>query len=300
MEDFYGIKELYDVDLRLTKPIDICGRHYDVNESILKFNTAELANLNEIKNTVQARGGYHNNPLIDWETDKEINFAITNGVLSPISWSLLSNSKADNYDVKSICYCERLKTIEDDEYCYVDLKFLPNYCGCLIGVQGNPDNEPLPMGRRPELPLKPLPPKKDKFFFIYNEDNGKRIEDFKIINNRVYFATSYRNIYVDYTTDYKGSIKTINIGERLFNNYLHLTGKMTSKNERTGEVSTVLIEIPKIKISSSLSIRLGKNYEESVISDFFFTGYPDENTRREKQLVCKISFLDKELTGDYL
>jgi hypothetical protein len=36
------------------------------------------------------------------------------------------------------------------------------------------------MGRRPELMLKPLPPSKTKWIFIYDEETGKRIRDFEI------------------------------------------------------------------------------------------------------------------------
>jgi hypothetical protein len=43
MEEFSGIKELYDVSLRLCRPMEIGGRKYDINESILTFKTANLA-----------------------------------------------------------------------------------------------------------------------------------------------------------------------------------------------------------------------------------------------------------------
>jgi hypothetical protein len=47
-------------------------------------------------------------------------------------------------------------------------------------------------------------------------------------------------------------------------------------------------------------MKLGKNYESSVVSDFYFVGYPDDKRRREEQAVAYITFLDKELTGDYI
>ena len=40
-----------------------------------------------------ARGGRYNSPQIFWETDTEMDFSLINGVLSPTSWALLSNSK---------------------------------------------------------------------------------------------------------------------------------------------------------------------------------------------------------------
>lgn len=298
--DNMGMKELYDVTIRLNNPVEFNGKKFKINESLLIFKTAEIAQVNEKKASISAKGGYHNVPLINWEIDKEIDFAISNGVLSPVSWALLSNSKIELPKTKSVSFNEILKTIEDKNYCYIDLKYYPNHCNCIIGVQGNPNNEPLPLGRRPELMLKPLPPSKDKFIFIYDSETGKRIDDFEIYQNRIFFKEFYRKVYVDYTFNYEDKIKVIKVGDRLFNGFLSLTGKMSVKDEKSGEVTTAILEIPKIKLSSSLSMRLGKSYNESTVSDFFFTGYPEENVRREKQSVCKITFLDKELTEDYI
>ena len=300
MDTFSGIKELYDVNIRLNNPIEFNGKKFKTNETLLVFKTAEIANISENTATRQARGGYHNNPLINWETDKSMDFAITHGVLSPVSWALLSNSKIDMPKTKSVSYNELLDVIEENDYCYVDLKYKPNHCNCIMGVQGNPCNEPLPMGRRPELMLKPLPPSKDKFIFVYDNANGERIDDSEIYQNRLFFKSPHRRVYVDYTFEYEDKIKVIRVGDRLFNGFLSLSGKMSVKDETSGEVTTAILEIPKIKLSSSLTMRLGKNYDCSSVSDFYFTGYPDEDIRREKQSVCKITFLDKELTGDYI
>ena len=300
MDTFSGIKELYDVNIRLNNPIEFNGKKFKTNETLLVFKTAEIANISENTATRQAKGGYHNNPLINWEVDKSMDFAITHGVLSPVSWALLSNSKIDMPKTKSVSYNEILDVIEENDYCYVDLKYRPNHCNCIMGVQGNPCNEPLPMGRRLELMLKPLPPSKDKFIFVYDEENGERIDDFEIYQNRLFFKSPHRHVYVDYTFEYEDKIKVIRVGDRLFNGFLSLSGKMSVKDEMSGEVTTAILEIPKIKLSSSLTMRLGKNYDCSSVSDFYFTGYPDEDIRREKQSVCKITFLDKELTGDYI
>ena len=91
-----GVKELYDVTIRLNNPVDIAGKKYDMNEAILVFKTAELAQITENKTNVSAKGGYHNPALVNWEVDKEINFGITHGVLSPVGWSILSNSNIES------------------------------------------------------------------------------------------------------------------------------------------------------------------------------------------------------------
>jgi hypothetical protein len=43
LENFAGIKELYDVSIRLNKPLEIGSRKYSINETILSFKTAEIA-----------------------------------------------------------------------------------------------------------------------------------------------------------------------------------------------------------------------------------------------------------------
>lgn len=297
MENLSGIKELYDVSIRLNKPLKIGEREYDINESILSFSKIEMAQVNQQKNEVVATGGYGNSPLVNWELDKEIVFFVTHGVLSPKSWALISNSKMKESKYKSIQYYEELRTIEDEYYCFTDLKYCPNCCERL-GAQPNPNFESLPMGRREELMLKPLPPSKTKWIFIYDNETGQRIRDFSIYNNRIFFKESYRNISVDYTFTYNDKIRTIEIGDRLFNGFLRMSGKMSVKDRDTGEISTAIIEIPKVKISSNLSIRLGSSYDSSTVSDFYFKGFLDENDKSRK--IAQITFLDKELTGDYI
>lgn len=226
-----------------------------------------------------------------------MNFGITHGVLSPTSWALLSNSKINEPIYKSVSFKEQIKTIEDENYCYISLKYCPNSIEGVLGAQPNPNNEPLPMGRRPELMLKPLPPSKTKWIFCYDVDTGLPIRGFNIYGNKIFFQKSYREVFIDYTFTYEDKIRELDIGNRLFNGFLRLDAKMSVKDENSGEVTTAILEMPKIKLSSNLSMRLGKNYESSTVSDFYFIGYPEEE---KGGTVAKITFLDKELTEDYI
>ena len=127
MERMVGIKEIYDVNLRLTEPLTLGDRLYEINESILRFDTAEIAQLREEKRRVRARGGFGNRTLIDWELDTECTFALTHGKLSLSSWAVIGNSKVKTSNLKSISYHEELNVIEDENYWYVDLKYIPNH-----------------------------------------------------------------------------------------------------------------------------------------------------------------------------
>lgn len=301
MEEFVGLKEMYDVDIRTLKPLEIGDRKYDKNESIISFSSIQISQLNEYKKDVQAKGGYHNNILINWEIDKEGSFSISKGILSPTSWAILSNSKLSKPKVRSICYQEIVNSIYEDCYCYIDLKYRPNAILDIIGAQPNPCNEPLPMGRQPDLKLKPLPPSNTKWIFCYDLRTGEKIKDFEIYQNRIFFKQEVREVLIDYTFNYEDNLTVLEVGNRLINGFLKLTGKMSKKDENSGEVTTAILELPKIKISSSLSMRLGSCYNNSTVQDFYFTAYPESETGRvEDQTIAKIIFLDRELTGEYI
>lgn len=288
LDKLYGMKELYDVSIRTNVPLDIGIKRFNVNEAILRFNRVDISQIQQDKVKTQSTGGFHNQMLIDWEIDKQANFALTNGVLSPISWALLSNSKINTPKVKSVGYYETQKTIENEEYCYVELKFCPNCIEEPLGAKYDTDEC---------IRLKPLPPTKKKWIFCYDGDTGKPIKDFTIYNNTIFFKQSYREVMVDYTFYYEDKIMVLEVGNRLLNGFLRLDGKMSVKEEKSGEVSTAILELPKIKLSSNLSLSLGKSYDNSVVSDFYFTAYPEDEKRGT---TAKITFLDKELTGDYI
>lgn len=300
MDNIAGMKEMYDINIRLNQPLEIGSRKYDINETILSFERADIAQVQESKNHTQARGGYNNNLLIDWEVDKEVTFAISHGVLSPSSWAALSNSKLNKKGSKSVSYKEQLDVIEDEHFWYVDLKYIPNNLNEQWGLQGNPENEQMPMGRREWLPLKPLPPQKDKFMFCYDMETGNRILNFEVYGNRVIFKKEHRKVMVDYTFDYNDDVLSLEVGNRLFNGFLNLTAKMTTKDYFTGEPKTAILEIPRLRLASTIGMKLGTTYSEPVVSDFFFIGYPQEGQQAELNSVCKLTFLRNELTGDYL
>lgn len=296
----FGLKEIYDVNLRLNQPITIGKKSFETNETILSFEKAEIVQLNESKVYHSSTGGYNDNLLIEWEVDKEVTFSISNGVMSPISWAILSNSQIIQKHNQSIPYKEIINIAEFETDWRGLLKFSPNNTGEKIGIQGNPDFEALPMGRKPWLPLKPLPPKRDRFIFCYDMDTGKRIKDFEICGNQIFFNTEYRQVMVDYTFDYLGNSIALDAGRRLFNGFLNLSGKMTIKDYATGEPKTAILEIPRLKIQSTMKMLMGMGANSPVVSDFYFVGYPEEGRNCKGNTVFTLSILEDELSGGYI
>ena len=98
MENLMGMKELYDVVLKATYPIEMGKRVIEEGEVILAFDKIQIAGLNEVKNYVAAQGGFDNRELVTWETTKELPLNFSQGVFSKNQLALLSNSKLIDFE----------------------------------------------------------------------------------------------------------------------------------------------------------------------------------------------------------
>lgn len=262
MENYFGFKELYDVSIKAIFSIQIGDKVYEPNETILNFEKVIISSLNESKIRQSATGGKGNEELIYWEDTREVNFSLSQGIISKEGFALLSNSQLitqENYSLP-IDFKEKKETNENGE---ILLKYSPN---------------------------------KDDTLFIYNAATGEKINNYTLTDNLLILGEPFKEIIINYTFNYDKKIQILKVGERLTNGYLKLTGKMRLKDDFDGHVKTGIIEIPKIKLMSDLSLRLGEQAGPQV-STFYISGYPIDD-RREKT-VCKIIFLDNEIDGDF-
>ena len=72
MENEFGLKELTDLTLKVTYPIEMDGRTFDTGEVIARFDKIQIANFRELTSRVSANGGKSNPALVVWEDPKEI------------------------------------------------------------------------------------------------------------------------------------------------------------------------------------------------------------------------------------
>ena len=52
MEHEFSMKELYDVFLKTTYPIEIAGKQFEAGETLCVFDKVQISNFNEIKNRI--------------------------------------------------------------------------------------------------------------------------------------------------------------------------------------------------------------------------------------------------------
>jgi hypothetical protein len=70
---------------------------------------------------------------------------------------------------------------------------------------------------------------------------------------------AYLELIVDYQYNYTDGAEILTFGNALTNGFLSLEGKTRVKDDITGQVKTGIIKIPKLKLLSNLSMRLGND-----------------------------------------
>ncbi len=260
MENLMGLKELYDVVLKATYPIEIGNKVIEEGEIILAFDNIQIAGLSEIKKYVSAQGGFDNRELITWETTKELPLSFSQGVFSKRQLALLSNSKLIELEPNNSTIL-----ITNREYCESDEN------GKIILKQ-------VPVGKT----------------FVYNEETGEKLE-YTLSEKEITISEPYVNVYITYDSEYTNGGNIIRIGNRLFRGYLKLQAKTRLKEDISGRTVTGIFEIPKLKLMSDLSIRLGRTADPAIIS-FSATGIPVGG--RGASYVCNLYSLNDDIDSD--
>ena len=96
IDQYFGVKELYEVVLRAKVPMKFGDREIEEGEPVLYFENISMAMLSEQNSPIMARGGWANLPRVIWEDRSEVVFTLSEGVMSSISMGILLGSNVVN------------------------------------------------------------------------------------------------------------------------------------------------------------------------------------------------------------
>ena len=259
MEDTqFSFKLLEDVHLKATYDMVVNGRTIVPGETIALFDKISLANFSEVRDMVAARGGYLNEARVYWDTTREINFTFTQGVFSRTQFSLLNNAKMLNISDQIISLTAYEKT-ESDYYGVVPTKHVPH------------DN-----------------------IFIYDAATGEKLSYTKD-GNFLVIPQRYVSVVITYRYLYEGGMQVATFGQRAINGFLSLEGKTRVKDDTSGQITTGIIKIPKLKLMSGLSIQLGTQ-ANPVVGKFSAVGVPVDSDYGKYAM--EIEFLNNDIDSD--
>ena len=261
MDYEFSMKELYDVFLKTTYPIEIAGKHYEAGETLCVFDKVQISNFNEIKNRITAHGGYQDRDHVFWEDTKGIDINLSQGIFNSLQFALLCNANMIYKKKDGDILISKREEIESNE-------------------EGNIIFSEVPVGE----------------FFIYNKKTGEKITNYIVIDEKnVSINIPYTDVILDYRYVYSGQSQILMVGRRLIEGFLRLEGKTRVKDDISGKVRTGIIEIPKLKLMSDLSMRLGEN-ASPVVGNFSFRALPDDKGPNAK--VMNLYFLNDDIDSD--
>lgn len=261
MENNLGFKELYEVALKATYPIEVNGRRIEIGENIAVFDRVQIANFQEIQSNISARGGKHNPSLVWWEETKEVRINLTQGVFSKTQLALMTNAKLVNSTPNEAILIPKRESLESDEKGILHLSHKPY---------------------------------QDRIF-IYTQKDGEKISNYSLQGQEVIMSDTYTDVVVDYEFEKIGKYSTLEIGERLTSGFLSLVGKTRVKDDVSGNVTTGIIRIPKLKLVSGLSMRLG-NDAIPIVGTLDLVAIPTGVKGKKK--IMDIVFLDEDIDSD--
>lgn len=259
--NFFGFKELFDVQLRATHEITIGDRTIEKGEPIAVFESIQYGNIEEVKDYVAATGGYANTPRVTWESTREVRVYFTQGIFSKIHLALLGNSNLFITKDIAVPMIEDLTTNNS----VAELRYEP-----ILNT-----------------------------VFIYDQDGEKIPKDkYSIVKEKITFDNlPFNNIKVVYDFDYREKNATIlQIGQHWLDGFMELRGKTRLKDDKTGQTITGIISIPKLKLMSDLSIRLGRDVPP-VAGNFNTVAFPIGSKGNEK--VMDFILLEDDIDSDF-
>ena len=262
MENEFGLKELTDLTLKVTYPIEMDGRTFDTGEVIARFDKIQIANFRELTSRVSAKGGKGNLALVVWEDPKEIQLNFTQGIFSKRQFALLSNAN--------------LVRKEPDEKIFISSHFV---------------------GESDENGKIQLDKEKITKVFVYNAETFEKIKPISVDLEKgvIVIDKKYCNVEVDFQYEYINGATVMSIGQKLIEGFLQLEGKTRVKDDITGKTRTAILRIPRLKLVSDLSMRLGRE-AGPLLANFAAVGYPAEYGRDKK--IMEMIFLNDDIDAE--
>ena len=299
IDQYFGIKELYEVVLKAKVPMQFGSRRLEEGEPVLYFENVNISMLSERNSPIMARGGWSNMPRVIWEDRSEVTFSLTEGVMSSISMGiLLSANMTEKQNGISIEVPMREGPFDIGEY--ENTQTEKKYYGFYL--------KHYPVGW----------PQKKTFIYEFERDvgqkkvYGKTIEGLTRLNpltgeiepfievyedkDRLIKADATKHYVVDYYYEYKDKALIYLIQKERFNGLFTLEGKFYSKDENDGFNYTNLIYMPKVRVVSDINLRLGERADPTT-SVFNIVGLP-EKTDDSNNLIVKITRLNQDIDAD--
>lgn len=267
MEQF-GAKDLYRVVMRATHNMRVGNREVLAGEPILYLDGAQFMALGQSTGYRAARGGKHNLAHVIWENAGDVTFAIQRGVISPIGYALLTNFELLDKPGDGSTILTKTEIVEVDDFNTAYLNQVP----------------------APGAPM-----------FVFKYEN-------KVIQEKVTGYTvgaegaitfdppiiAPQKLLVDYSYIYGEPAREFKLNKDRFNGFLSMEARYYTTGE-SGMEYTNIIYVPKVKIISDISLRVGENVAAPTVSTFNIVAMAEDYNG--EKVVMRTLQLEEDVDG---
>ena len=211
-------------------PFQLGSRQIEAGEPVLYFDQIQLAHLGEKTTSLVSRGGRGARPLIIWDNPGDVRFQMQAGVLSSVGLALLTNSTVLDFVSNESVLVPKQEIVPTNGQGVAKLRYS---CSRLKG------------------------------FFVLDTIitcSKKKITSFTIEGRDIDLGISnaITNFAVEYYYSYSHPVRLYSLDKDRFSGLFRLEGKFQPKGEIDGITNTILLTIPKVKITSNLNITVGE------------------------------------------
>lgn len=260
MENRFSFKEFEKVRLKAIYEIKIGDRLIEPGETIAVFDKIQIARINEEISRVSANGGFDNRPRVIWESVRDETLNFSQGVFSSTQFALMANSHMVELKENESISITKEEVLESDENGIVTLAQTPS-----------------------------------DTVWIYNKQTGEKITSYTLENKTINIATPFLDVVVIYSYDYIDGAKVYELGQQLITGFVALEGQTRVKDDITGQITTGILKIPKLKLMSNLSITLGAQ-ANPVVGNFSAVAVPVGS--RGNTYISEFYLLNSDIDSD--
>ena len=271
IDQYFGTKQLYEVVLKANTPMNFGSRRVEVGEPVLYFEKVSMALLSEQSRPIMARGGWGNMPHVIWEDRSEMNFSLSEGVMTSVGLGILTSANMILEEKKKD---GTLYLPKKEGPFYLD-DFTKTYILSKIPVQN-----------------------KKMFCYEFERETIQKRVDFTVEGNVLTIENGdiSKEYLIDYYFRYGDEALVYYIEKERFNGTFSLEAKFYTKDENDGINTTNIIFMPKVRVVSDINLRLGERADPTT-SVFNIIAMPDK-TEESREMIMKIVRLSEDIDAD--
>ena len=277
----FGIRECANIVFRAKQNVKIGKETFKVGQPVLYIDTATTSTLEQASTSVYAQGGRGNSRLIAWEGDKTLTFTITDALLSPIGFAVLSGAGL---------FKEGLSTQEPNVHFHMTSMAAADANGKFdltdaiaeFGASASICDDDAPL-----------------FVMEVEEDGsltGKMYEGATVAadgKSVTVAELASKNAMIDYYLDLPGTqVWEADITADTFAGYYYVEADTLFREQATGRDLPANLTLPNVKIQSNFSIVMAATGDPSTF-DFTLDAFPGYTYfDKTKKVLCVLQIAD--------